>query len=212
MIRGYTGPDPMITHGSILAVFFMASTQERMEGRDWYPRALRFATQLSKCYGVPVEAAAGVLAALSPNNRWERNCHDAEHLISTYINGGDLEAVKVATYGKNKDKALMILVDKKHPLDVLGGNKVRAFYRCIMQDDAVCVDGHAYSIWSGQRYATSSTPSISDKLYKVISDDYREAATQVSEILGEHYSASEVQAVTWIAWRRLVKSGAIADV
>jgi hypothetical protein len=193
-----------ITHGSILAIFFMASEAEKEEGRDWYPRASRIATGISRNYVLPhlSYTAAGVLAALSPNNRWDKNVRDAEALTKVIYSGGDPDSIKVSTFSKNKKKAVEILKGK-HPLNVLGGLKVRAFYMCIVGLDAVCVDGHAYSIWTGQRVPTTKTPSISEKLYNKIADDYRLAAKQINDITGEQYTAAEVQAITWVVWRNM---------
>lgn len=198
-----------ITHGSILAVFFTASEAEKHEGLSWYARANIVANRLATTYDVPggVVTVAGVLAALSPNNRWERNVADAERLIKAYACGDDTDAVKVCTFSKNKDKAVAILQGEQ-PLKVLGGNKVRAFFECIAYPttDAVCVDGHAYSIWLGQRVPTTKTPSISDKLYDHIANDYKLAAKQINSITGEYYSPSQVQAITWVTWRNIVNS------
>lgn len=191
-----------ITHGNILAVFFTASTAEVCEGREWYSTANEYACRLAQRYDVHVETAAGVIAALSPNNRWNRNLIDAEALIKAYVSDGDVRDIKVSTFNKNKAKAISIL-DGGDPLDVLGGRKVRAFYQCIMDDDAVCVDGHAYSIWLGQRVTTTKTPSISAKLYEQIANDYRKATEQINNITGQHFTPAQVQAVTWVVWRNL---------
>lgn len=193
-----------ITYGSILAVFFTATPPERLGGARFYSDAHTLAQSIA-ANGVSVETVAGVIAALSPNNRWSRNVADAGALVAAFAMGGygDAAQVKVGTYNANKIKALRIL-NNEPPLDVLGGLKVRAFYRCIMGDhDAVCVDGHAYSVWRGERFATSLMPKISPKLYSAIAADYARATEQVNDILGESYSPSQVQAITWLVWRRL---------
>jgi hypothetical protein len=123
-----------------------------------------------------------------------------------YLGEVNLKAVKVSTFNKNKDKAIRIL-SGEDPRDVLGGLKVRAFYECITGGNQVCVDGHAYSIWLGQRVATSSTPKISPKLYATIAHDYHLAAQQVNQITGKQYTGSQVQAITWVAWRNLIAGG-----
>jgi hypothetical protein len=48
--------------------------------------------------------AIGVIAALSPNNKWERNCIDAEAMIKTWSIGGDYNMIKVCTFNPNKRK------------------------------------------------------------------------------------------------------------
>ena len=190
-----------ITHGSILAVFFSASESEIIEGRDWYAQANLVARSLSNRYDLAgPHVAAGVIAALSPNNRWHRNVIDAETLIRTVYSGDECDAIKVSTYSKNKEKAIKIL-DGEHPEDVLGGFKVRAFYNCIIGGDDVCIDGHAFSVWSGQRFTTTKTPKISPKLYNSISQDFRQAAVVINGVTGSCYTAAQIQAITWVTWR-----------
>lgn len=199
-----------ITHGNILAVFFTAGPTEIEEGLRWYSNANQIARRIANAYlDGNHSTAAGVIAALSPNNRWERNIRDAEALCKGYANGADLDDIKVSTFGLNKDKAIAILKGAS-PQDALGGRKVLAFYECIIGGDSVCVDGHAYAIWLGQRVPTSKTPKINETLYRKITEDYRLAARQINEITNKDgaaqwYSAADVQAITWITWRKLVK-------
>jgi len=192
---------------NILAVYDLATTGERREGMEWYNRANRVAADIASEHGISLETAAGVIAALSPNNRWERNIVDAENVIRAFSIGGAEEAenVKVCTYGKMRTKAIQILeatsiVDHA---SILNGRKITAFYRCIIGcSDAVCIDGHAYSIWFGDRLTMKQVPNIGKKLYAEIVSDYVEAARILSEN-GTSVTAFEVQAITWCAWRRL---------
>ena len=192
---------------NILAVYDLATTGERREGMEWYNRANRVAADIASEHGISLETAAGVIAALSPNNRWERNVVDAENVIRAYSIGGaeEAERVKVCTYGKMRTKAIQILeatsiVDHA---SILNGRKITAFYECIIgRQDAVCIDGHAYSIWFGDRLTMKQVPNIGKKLYAEIVSDYVEAARILSED-GTSVTAFEVQAVTWCAWRRL---------
>lgn len=200
------GDFEMISHGQILAVFFNANDSELLAGARFYPDALAYCQQLSSLYGCNVGCAAGVIAALSPSNNWQRNQADANALIRAFCLGGHTDAnnVKVGTYNANKIKALNILSGAE-PLSILGGLKVRAFYECIIGQNSVCVDGHAYAIWTGERIPTTKTPKISPKLYAAISADYRLATTQINQIMGANYSACQIQAITWLVWRRIVR-------
>ena len=195
---------------NILAVYDLATTGERREGMEWYNRANRVAADIASEHGISLETAAGVIAALSPNNRWERNIVDAENVIRAYSIGGceEAENVKVCTYGKMRTKAIQILecMNIDDHVDILKGRKITAFYECIIgREDSCCIDGHAYSIWFGDRLTMKQVPNIGKKLYAEIVSDYVEAA----EILREtgsrfgHLTAYEVQAVTWVTWRRL---------
>lgn len=196
-----------LSHGHILAVFFAANSAERLKGAQWYSDALRFCASVAESTGLSVSTVAGVTAALSPNNRWPRNQADAERLCHAFSAGtlADAAAVKVSTFNGNKQKALQILAGAQ-PLDVLGGLKVRAFYDCILgNNEAVCVDGHAYAIWIGSYVPTTKTPKISPKLYASIAAAYGHAATTINGILGTAYSAAQIQAITWTVWQRIRK-------
>ena len=192
---------------NILAVYALATTGEVVEGRDWYARANKIAAAIAGAHSISIEQAAGVIAALSPSNRWERNMVDAENLVRAYRAGGASEArqIKVCTFGKMKDKAIKVLESEWHDeIDgILNGRKIVAFYRCIIGcDKTVCVDGHAYSIWFGDRMTLKDVPSIGKKLYGTITADYVEAAMILTKS-GQVTEPYEVQAVTWVTWRRL---------
>lgn len=193
-----------LSHGHILAVFFSANAAERLKGEQWYADALRFCFEVSQATGLSVSTVAGVVAALSPNNKWTRNQQDAESICKAFSAGtvDDAAAVKVAAFHANKHKALQILTGSD-PLDVLGGLKVRAFYNCILGNPAVCVDGHAYAIWLGSYIPTTKTPKLSPKLYGSITAAYSQAAQTINSVTGSSYSAAQVQAITWTVWQRI---------
>ena len=194
----------LINHGNILAVFFAATDTEILYGSRWYADALSVCSTVAQATDLPVSTVAGVTAALSPNNRWDRNQRDAAALCRAFSSGtlADAAAVKVSTFNGNKQKALRILAGES-PLDVLGGLKVRAFYGCILGDDAVCIDGHAYAIWLGEYVPTTKTPKISPKLYASISAAYRQSAVTINGVLNASYSAAQIQAITWSVWQRI---------
>jgi hypothetical protein len=197
-----------LTSGNIIAVYFLAYGHEVEEGTKWYQRASDLANRLADKYDCGYHEACGVIAALSPSNRWERNCIDAENLIRVYMAGGDVDALKVATYGRNKQKAIAILNGADIEL-TLSGPKVTAFYRCIAGfDDSVCIDGHAYNIWMGRRVALDDVPSIGKRLRESIIRDYIDATVRINSITGQELKAHEVQAITWVAWRRMIKEAA----
>lgn len=194
-----------ISHGYILATFFSATPAELTDGASWYARASESSVLIACHYSLPVSTVAGVIAALSPSNKWERNLTDADQLCRAFTLGGHSAAdkIKVSTYNANKIKALRILSGEL-PLSVLGGLKVRAFYRCIMGESSVCIDGHAYAIWFGQRIPTTKSPKISAKLYDSIESDYVKAAATINQIMGTDYSGAQIQSITWLTYRRMV--------
>jgi len=192
----------------IVARFTLATSQEVQLGCDWYPSALKIAARIGEKYGLSAETVGGVIAALSPNNRWERNIVDAEAIIKCWRAGGtrtDMLAVTCCTYSKMKAKAVDILTRDIPIVEILNGKKLIEFFNCItnpMLND-VCIDGHAYSVWFGKRLTMKEVPSIGKKLRATIKQDYRDATAFINEELGEHYHPSDIQAITWVTHKRI---------
>ena len=203
---------PVAVTRYIKAMLLLASETDMYEGKEWYQRAYDLAVRLMHVYDLTLGQTIGVIAALSPNNKWERNCQDAEALIKAHWLGSDPKLVKVCTFNKNKDKAIEILNLDPDDEDlgdkiqsILSGRKVVAFYRCISGfKDTVCVDGHAYAIWLGERIPTTKTPSISKTLYDTITRAYVNVAKDSHSVCGECLTPAQVQAVTWVTYRRLL--------
>ena len=188
----------------ITGVFNLASQTDIAAGLSWYRDANTFADNLSDEYNVSRLKVHGVIASLSPRNRWERNMQDAESMVKVYSAGGtfdDLVQLKVCTFGANKIKAARILTlncaSDTEIKEILKGPKMIEFYHCIQELADVCIDGHAYSVWVGDRITLANVPSIGVKLRKTIKADYKLAA----EHLG--LNPYELQAITWVCWRRI---------
>ena len=197
-----------MTVSNIVGTYLLSNGVEKSEGENWYARAMSAAQIISNSTGVDVHRVAGVIAALSPNNRWERNLIDAENVCKVYMNGdvSDVMQVKVCTYGKMLDKAVKILeCDNISEIpNILNGRKIRAFYECIIgKSDAVVVDGHAYSIWIGERLTMKQVPNIGVKLYANIAGDYIQATKEINAQFNINLMPFQVQAITWVTWKRL---------
>jgi hypothetical protein len=98
---------------------------------------------------VPVYIVVAVIAALSPNNKWSRNVANAATLIAAFIRGDGIDAVKVSTYHKMKQKAWDILAarpDYDGAKAMLKGQKITSFFCDIMGEFNVTIDGHARQI------------------------------------------------------------------
>ena len=197
---------------SIVAMYFQSSILDREIGSQWYHHAYSVCVTLGEKYGFNPNTVAGVIAALSPNNKWERNVEDAEAMLRAYCYEIPFESVSVCSYSANKDKAITIielmLESDELICKVLRGNKTIAFYHCIAKDgksDTPCIDGHAYNIWNGSVSNLKAVPAMSDKTFRMIQDAYRDAANLISEVSGKVHTASQVQAITWCAYRRIHK-------
>ena len=193
---------------NIAAMLQLASVADIEDGVEWYARAGRLGKRLADVYGCTLEQSVGVVAALSPNNKWARNCQDAESCIKSWSLGRDVLGVVCCTYPLMKDKAKRIL-DLSNPsredvAAILNGRKISAFALSILGEaSAVCVDGHAFAIWLGERVPTTKTPSLGKKLYARISADYCTVAKRSKAITGIELTAAQVQAVTWVTYRRI---------
>ena len=196
----------------IVAKFTLATSQEVQLGCDWYRSALNIAGRIASKYHIRVEVAAGVIAALSPNNRWERNIIDAEAIIKCWASGGtdeDILAVKVCTYTKMQEKALAILrfdiYHKSSITGILNGPKIIEFFNCITNPalNDVCIDGHAYSVWFGQRLTMKQVPNIGKKLRQQIKTDYVDACAFINDELNESFTPADIQAITWVTHKRI---------
>ena len=193
---------------NILAMYYQATPVDIQEGTVWYSNAHRICWSLSDKYKLPLSTVVGVVSALSPNNKWDRNILDAENIIRAYCMGFDYP--KVCTFTGNKDKAISILeceIDSSENIcAILKGNKTIAFFRGIFTNgecDEITVDGHAFNIWRGMYTSLNEVPAISNKLYKTVSDAYKQAAVAINEQDKTQWSASQIQAITWVTHRRV---------
>lgn len=189
---------------NIKAIYQLATLTEKQNGINWYPNALNIAEELGERHKLGGRLKAiGVIAALSPRNRWERNVEDANRLIAAFNAGGAEQArlTKVCTFGANKEKAIRILQlqrgSETEILAILSGPKLREFYSCIYGLADVCIDGHAYCIWAGERTGLADVPAIGVKLRREIKADYQAAASELG------VDAAALQAITWVTWRRI---------
>ena len=188
---------------NIKAIYQLATLTEKQDGITWYPQADQIAISLADRHEISEAQAIGVIAALSPRNRWERNVQDADSLIAAFVAGGSEQAMltKVCTFGANKAKAVKVLgliaPTLAQVLDVLSGPKLREFASCIAGLADVCIDGHAFCIWNGGRTSLADVPAIGVKLRREIKADYQAAADELG------LTAAALQAITWVTWRRI---------
>ena len=181
---------------NILRTWDHATDAERLEGMNWYQSAHVECTKLHPS----IETACGVVASVSPGLKWAVNIEAARRIIS-----GESTDGLGRIWPRNYAKAYAILAGES-PDEVLGrkkqsGHKVRAFYANLVNPAnwvSVCVDGHAYGVWCGERIPLDAIPSLTRKQYANIASDYTRVADKLAVL------PNQVQAVTWIAWRRVI--------
>lgn len=176
---------------NVLATFKRATPADIRFGFHWYNRAHDFA--LSLCDEITI--AAGVIAALSPNNHWETNKKAA---AKAFANGTAL-----GTHFISSERKVDAILAGAAPLDILGGRKVRAFYETIVNPDGFFVptiDRHAFDIAvgiTGAYLANNGTQILKRKgMHDAFVQAYIDAGIALS--LG----APRVQAITWTTHRR----------
>lgn len=171
---------------------FACPDQER-RGREWYSEARSLADEIAGSAKITPAAAAAIIAALSPMVSWEENARNARDLAE------DPEGATVSSFRRNREKAVAIL-GGEDPDEILGGKKVRAFWKCIhdpSDPEAVCVDRHAGRVALGWKMKHEEIMKWLDRagVNEKIQEAYRLAADHLGEL------PQTVQAVTWLVCR-----------
>ena len=187
---------------NILKLYRQATQEDTINGVEWYARAERMAAWIAQDAGLPLSTVIGVMAALSPNNRWERNCRDAATMCQAWQNGDSMDSFKVSCYNTMKAKAWAILdlglTDDEDILSHLNGQKIRSFYSNIRGLDEVTIDGHALNIARGKREGlTSDKTNMGKREYRELQAAYVRAAKRVK------VKPHVLQAITWTTWKRV---------
>ncbi len=181
------------TVDNIVCAFLAADAETRYSARDWYSQAHEIAREIM---GLGLAEGAGVLAVLSPMLSWPRNV-----ALAREVAGG---ADSAACLANNLAKAIRIR-NGECPADVVRGPKVHAFWSNIVDpfcSQTVVIDRHAIDIAfnvamdddSRSKYFTKGRQNKLQELY-------RSAAVEISDLTGEAWSPSMVQACSWIWWR-----------
>lgn len=167
---------------NITRVLSSASPAQILSGAQWYTEAHNLALEISPD---DIRIGAGIIAAYSIQAPWNRTVINARQTMATRI--------PAPHTGMVKGKASRILAGE-NPISVLGP-KTSAFYSTIVDDntDMVTIDRHARDIAFG--YSVFKNPSIGVKLYRELSQAYRDVAADNS------IKVSECQAITWVVWR-----------
>lgn len=170
---------------NIRRVYKNVSVESIDSGMGWYWEARKWSLDVSRQYGVPLYKVVGILSALSPRNRWERNKLDTIEVIKH-----GLQAT-VATFNPNKRKAVKILACKESEvLEILNGQKTKSFYSNIYNsvDQEVTID-----VWALRVVGLES--SLTSKRYKEISEAFKVVAKELDIM------PKQLQALTWEAVR-----------
>ena len=190
---------------NILSVWDEATDAHRERGRVWYAKAHETAHRLAQSYGVTPTVAAGVIAAMSPNTSWRANVTLATRILER----GDASRGGLP----NSLARAQRILDGEDPSEVFESStyqKVATFSLGIITNgrEGVCIDRHAWDVFTGIRHGDKASdrlptrPKVAGKRYVEAAAAYNEAAAILSEREGREISGCEVEAVTWLAWRR----------
>lgn len=176
--------------------FKRASEDELNQGLVWYKEAMLFANELASEYNVSGEVAAGVVSALSPNNKWERNKFDAIQVFNAVRDGKSEEDVKVCTYNANKAKAFAIARGDKKILK--SSPKTYAFARNVGENDHnfVTIDKwHLRACQTASKTSKTCKESCTHKQYSIIQEETIKVANEAG------VKPHEFQAIVWVTIR-----------
>lgn len=168
---------------NILNTYIAANDDEIAIGMAWYDDANRLALELSPN---DVWRGAGVIAAFSPRVKWEQNIVLARRAFKDGIASGHTTAMCAIA---NR------ILNGEHPLDVMKGEKTRAFTAAIADpanSTIATIDRHAYNIATGENV---SEPKIGKRLYRELAAAYSTAADYVG------IGTAQIQAITWVKYR-----------
>jgi len=192
----------LLSVSNLLTTLERATPEDWTEGLAWYDTAHSEAVDLADTFGLPVDTCAGIIAALSPQQQWDVNLAQARVFIAS-------KGTASVHFSLCVNRARAILNDPSaDPLSILGGPKVRSFYRNIAEPQTpgpVTIDRHAVAILHGTDtpYFLSTYPKLLDRkaIYRIATGYYRCAARLYSEHNNTTYHPHQIQAVAWVAHR-----------
>ena len=196
---------------NICATFRSASSEDKSVGITWYAEAMSLACELDP---IMPERAAAVLAVLSPLKSWRMNMRLARQAYGMYsmfpvgkphpLASPEMLALSLGAFRRNGAKAFRIL--NGEPIDQnVKGDKVSRFYSNIVGDmNNVTVDRHAIDIACGKVLSDSERSKViaGKNGYSNVARKYVSAARILSREMGVYITPPQVQAVTWVYWRK----------
>lgn len=180
----------------VIASYDRATQDQKDYGLEWYDEANGIATEMYRSYKDKIKSvahAAGLIAALSPNESWPKNIENAWMF---------LERDTSRSLPRSIDDARLI-ISGFDPYVVLfrqGVNfKVQNFYQNISRPDfkgPVTIDRHA----TGLVYDDPKIMKKKSHPTKSEYDYYAQVFTFAATDYGIH--PHQMQAITWLEWKR----------
>jgi hypothetical protein len=171
---------------NILRCYSQGTLAEIRAGAEWYNDANVLAEHIGKG---DAWKGAGLLAAYSPLTPWWRNVQLARESARTGYARQDSLPAAVSSARQ--------ILKGAHPLDVLKGDKVRAFCSAIADphgSEIATIDRHAHDIAMGRVFSDNER-KIGKRVFRELSEAYGIAASEIG------FSVAQTQAITWVIWR-----------
>lgn len=178
---------------SLNSIFNEAKKKEIKSGKSWYNTAHEICLKLQQDNKnvFTLEQVAGVLSALSPRNKWERNILDCANVLRAVRLNKKPNAVKVCTFNTNKEKAFRIAKGEEVIKET--SKKTFAFVNNIARLDRNFV---TIDLWHLRAcFGTTIKTGLTPKNYEIL----QEITLQEAEKVG--LAGYEFQAVIWEALR-----------
>lgn len=186
---------------NLIKLFDKHTDTDVVDGLDWYKKARVFCYRVAQKNFVPYIKVCGIMAALSPRNKWERNKIDVENLIK-YMQDFDSKRPLFGTYDKMVEKAELIFRCDGRPETIkriLNGPKIVSFFDNIYDTESsvVTVDTWMLLAASGKYMSVDTRPALTKKQYTEIESAIKELSLRVQ------LRPYELQAILWTTMKRL---------
>jgi hypothetical protein len=182
---------------SVIRFYNEATTEELVNGKAWYNDAHNLAREYASKTGYNLMNVCGVISALSPQTSWELN---KVYLVRFLRDGVNAKA----NTGLNKDKAKRCLeaTNVEEIKAILNGDKTTSFFLNILfpdVDEVATIDRHAVAITIQRpdKVKALKPVQLTSNQYRLIEQVYVEASKKIG------IKTLELQAITWVAYRRL---------
>lgn len=187
---------------AILRFYKQATTSERKAGLIWYNEAHQYALELAGRFGLSVQQASGIIAALSPQCGWIEN----KRFAVTFLLRPNGRVKNRVEDGKARAILSLTKEDAIYQALALSGKafKTKSFFLNISNPDIqtnVTIDRHAIASClqtpDTVEALSNAYGHLTETQYNFFQSCYIHAAGQVGVL------PHQLQAIVWITYRRL---------